>query len=157
MQLLCGRILVMIEKPDEQQLAAWRHFITAHATLIEIIDRDLAATGCIPLQWYDVLVELVEAPDRRLRMHELANRVVLSRSTLTRLVDRLEAEGLLARERSETDRRGANAVLTEKGLEALRQAWPVYARAIAHHFARHLSTDEAQTLAVVFRRMLEAI
>ena len=146
----------MIEKPDEARLTAWRQFITAHARLIEIIDAELVAAGCISLQWYDVLVELVEAPDRRLRMHELARRVVLSRSTLTRLVDRLEAEGLLARERSETDRRGANAVLTEKGLEALRQAWPVYARAIARHFARHLSTDEAQTLTAVFTRMLDA-
>src|SRR6266487_5523679 len=119
------------------QLTAWRLFITSHATLIEQIDRELSAAGCVPLQWYDVLVELHEAPDRRLRMSELARRVVLSRSSLTHLADRLEAKGMLTRERVGTDRRGAYAVLTDRGRDALRQAWPIYAQGIAQHFAQH--------------------
>jgi DNA-binding MarR family transcriptional regulator len=141
---------------DEARLAAWRAFITAHALLIDRIDRELAAAGCVPLHWYDVLIELVEAPDHRLRMHQLADQVVLSRSGLTRLVDRLETEGLLKRERSGTDRRGAYAVLTQKGRAALRQAWPVYARGIASHFARHLSVEEAGALTQALQRMLNA-
>jgi DNA-binding MarR family transcriptional regulator len=139
--------------PDENELAAWRAFLTAHAAVVERIDRELAAAGVVPLGWYDVLVELAEAPGRRLRMHELAERVVLSRSGLTRLVDRLEAAGLLRRERSGTDRRGAYAVLTDEGWAAFRRAWPVYARAIAAHFARYLSGEEARTLTAALERV----
>lgn len=139
---------------SKEQLAAWRAFITAHARLIEVIDSELDAAGCISLAWYDVLVELVEVPDRRLRMSELAVRVVLSRSTLTRLVDRLEAEGLLIRERSTTDRRGAYAVITDSGIAAMRKAWPVYAQGIATHFADYLAEHEARTLTLAMNRVL---
>jgi DNA-binding MarR family transcriptional regulator len=139
------------------QLAAWRLFITTHATLIGQIDQELAAAGCVPLQWYDVLVELHEAPDRRLRMAELARRVILSRSSLTHLADRLEREGLLARARVDTDRRGAYAVLTDHGYQALRAAWPIYARGIAQHFSRQLTEEELQTLSEVFQRLLTAV
>src|SRR5947209_4747658 len=116
------------EHLSDQHLAAWRAFLKAHAIIINRIDRDLAAAELPPLSTYDVLIELYEAPEHRLRMHELAQRVVLSRSGLTRLVDRLEAEGLLIRERSGADRRGAYAVVTEEGIAALRRTWPVYAR-----------------------------
>ena len=139
------------------QLTAWRLFITTHTTLIEQIDRELSVAGCVPLQWYDVLVELQEAPDRRLRMAELARRVILSRSSLTHLADRLEREGLLSRERVETDRRGAYAVLTDQGYQALRAAWPIYARGIVQHFSRHLTEAELQTLSDVFQRLLTAV
>ena len=113
------------EHLSEQHLAAWRTFLKAHATIINRIDHDLVAAERPPLSSYDVLIELYEVPEHRLRMHELAERVVLSRSGLTRLVDRLEAEGLLLRDRSGTDRRGAYAVITEQGIAALRQSWPV--------------------------------
>ena len=137
------------------QLAAWRSFITTHATIIERIDQDLAAAGCIPLHWYDVLVELVEAPEQQLRMSELARRVVLSRSTLTHLAARLEAMGLLRRERAANDRRGAYAVLTDEGRAALRKAWPIYAEGIANYFARHISTSEAILIHAALSRMLD--
>ena len=146
----------MTKDLDDATLAAWRSFITAHALVIEQIDRDLAAAGCVPLHWYDVLVELVEAPEERLRMHQLANQVVLSRSGLTRLVDRLEAAGLLRRERSGTDRRGAYAVLTAQGRAALRMAWPVYAHGISTYFARHLDPAHVGTLTTTFERVREA-
>jgi DNA-binding MarR family transcriptional regulator len=147
----------MTSSLDDEHLTAWRLFITAHARLIERIDRELAAAGCIPLAWYDVLVELVEAPEHRLRMSELAARVVLSRSTLTRLVDRLEAEGLLMRQRSTSDRRGAYAVLTDAGRAAMRTAWPIYARGIATYFAPHLSSGDAHTLTQSLTRVLNAL
>jgi len=146
----------MSEKLSAVHLAAWRHFITAHAQLIEQIDKELDAAGCVSLQWYDVLIELAEAPELRLRMSELAQKVVLSRSGLTRLVDRLEAEGLLRREACPTDRRGAFAVLTADGLAALRRAWPIYARGIAEHFARHLDDAEARTLTEALERVRAA-
>ncbi len=147
----------MTQALDHDHLTAWRLFITAHATLIDVIDRELTSADHIPLHWYDVLIELAEAPNHRLRMHELARSVVLSRSAVTRLVDRLEVAGLLFRQPDPTDRRGAFAVLTPAGLAALRQAWPVYAQAIQRHFARLLTDGEAQTLSTVFQRILDEI
>lgn len=137
------------------RLVAWRSFLTAHAALINQIERELLEAGVVPLSWYDVLFALYDAPGQRLRMSELATAIVLSRSGLTRLVDRLEAEGLLVRERLASDRRGAFAVLTDKGVEAMRRAWPVYAKGIEEHFARYLNDEEARILAKVFRRMIE--
>jgi DNA-binding MarR family transcriptional regulator len=141
---------------SEQHLAAWRTFLKAHATIIDRIDRDLVAAQRPPLSSYDVLIELYEAPERRLRMHELAERVVLSRSGLTRLVDRLEAEGLLTRDRCGTDRRGAFAVITEQGIAALQKTWPIYARGISEYFAQWLTLEEAQFLESALRRTLQA-
>ena len=138
---------------DKSRLIAWRSFLTAHAALINQIERELAEAGVVPLSWYDVLFALYDAPGQRLRMNELASAIVLSRSGLTRLVDRLETEGLLARERSVSDRRGAFAVLTEKGVAAMRKAWPVYAKGIDEHYARFLSDEEARIMTEVFQRM----
>jgi DNA-binding MarR family transcriptional regulator len=144
------------ERLSEQQLAVWRTFLKAHAIVVDRIDHDLVATERLPLSSYDVLIELYEAPSHRLRMHELAERVVLSRSGLTRLVDRLEAEGFLTRDRCGTDRRGAYAVLTEQGMAALRRAWPVYARGISQYFAQWLTPQEAQVLGSALERIIEA-
>lgn len=103
-----------------------------------------------------MLIELVEAPHNRLRLHELAQKVVLSRSGLTRLIDKLEHAGLLERQPAATDRRGAYAVLTDTGKEAVRQAWPVYAQGIARYFAPHMNEEEARIVHDVFSRMMTA-
>ena len=94
---------------------AWRGFLRAHATVLRALEADLQAEHELPLASYDVLVQLSESPDRRLRMTELADRVLLSRSGLTRLADRLEREGLLTREPCPSDARGTLAVLTDAG------------------------------------------
>jgi DNA-binding MarR family transcriptional regulator len=157
MQLLCGILQTMTkESLSEQHLAAWRTFLKAHAAIINLIERDLVAAKRPQLSTYDVLIELYEAPERRLRMHELAERVVISRSGLTRLVDRLATDGLLIRDRSGTDRRGAYAVITELGIAALQQTWPIYAKGIAEYFAQWLTLDEAQILESAFKRILQA-
>jgi DNA-binding MarR family transcriptional regulator len=137
-----------------QHLEAWRLLLTAHARLIAAVDARLSAEDRIPLQSYDVLIELYEAQNRSLRMSDLAQRVLLSRSGLTRLVDRLENEGLLRREIDPQDRRGFFAVLTDAGLAAMRAAWPVYQAGIVEHFARHLSDDDAAALARMLSRMI---
>lgn len=147
----------MTEKLDDLHLTAWRNLITAHALLIDTIDRELSEAEKVPLQWYDVLIELYEAPDHRLRMTELARKVVLTKSTVSRLVDRLEAEGLLTRETAPTDGRGAYAVLTDKGHQALRDAWHVYAKGIKTHFAQHLNDDETETFVRVFQKIIDHI
>jgi hypothetical protein len=100
---------------DEGRVAAWRALITANVLVLEKIERALAGAGLPPLGWYDVLLELSGAPGGRLRMHELARAVVLSRSGLTRLVDRLEGAGLLRREPDPADRRGSYAEITDEG------------------------------------------
>jgi DNA-binding MarR family transcriptional regulator len=145
----------MSEKLNDQHLNAWRRFITAHAKLIDSINREMLEADVIPLHWYDVLIELYEAPERRLRLSELARKVVLSKSGLTRLVDKLADAGLLARQSSPEDGRGAYAVLTDAGLASMRQAWPVYARGIQSNFAQYLSVEEAEIMVVVFERMLQ--
>ena len=100
---------------EPEALDAWRVFLNAHAAVVERIERALAEAELPPLGWYDVLWALYRAPEQKLRMHELAPQVVLSRSGLVRLVDRVEAAGLVERERCLTDRRGAYAVLTPDG------------------------------------------
>lgn len=142
-----------VDEPDEARLAAWRALLNAHAAAVGAIERDLAAAGAMPLTWYDVLVALAEAPGGRLRMHELAERIVLSRSGLTRLADRLEAAGYLRREPCPDDRRGTVAVLTVAGRAAQQDAWPAYARGIAARFARFLGPDEAAAVAAALARV----
>jgi len=152
MWYICG----MMQRVDHTQLKTWRAFITAHALVIDLIERELAEAGQLPLSSYDVLLALVEAPNRRLRMHELAQAVVLSRSGLTRLVDRLEQEGLLRRDRSGSDRRATYAVLTLKGFRAFRRAWPIYAQGILTHFLRHLTEQEGHILTEALEKVIVA-
>ena len=141
---------------NEAGLQAWARFLAVHATLVERIEAALAAAGFPPLGWYDVLWELEKADGGRLRMNELAHAVVLSRSNLTRLVDRLETAGLTTRERCADDRRGAYAAITASGREMRRRMWPVYRKQIESLFAAHLTLKEAQALAVVMSKMLHA-
>ena len=138
------------------QHGAWHTFLATHAVLVERINRRLIGEELLPLEWYDVLLSLDKAPDQRLRMSELAAAVLLSRSGLTRLVDRLEAAGLLRREHCRTDRRGSFAVLTEAGTASLRQTWPEYSRGIFEQFGSHLSDAEATQLTELLMRMLSA-
>lgn len=136
--------------------SVWPLFLTAHAVLVERIEARLAGAGLPPLAWYDVLWALERAPERRLRMSELADHVVLSRSNLTRLVDRLEEGGLVARERSEEDRRGAYAVITTEGREVRRKMWPTYEAGIREVFDSQLGEAEARPMAAALQRMLDA-
>ena len=104
----------------------------------------------MPLAWYDVLLTLAQAPERRLRMAQLADRVLLSRSGLTRLVDRLEREGLVRREPSPDDARGTYTVLTAAGLRRLRGAVPLHLAGVAAALAvafRRRRVDDAGPLA----------
>ena len=134
-------------------LSAWRHFLTAHATVVSEIDARLRDAGQIPLNWSDVLIELYEAPTQRLRMSEVADRVLLTRSGLTRLVDKLEQEGYLRRELDPKDRRSFYAVITPQGIAAMRGAWPIYRESINTLFAAHLGEEEAAMLVRIFAKI----
>lgn len=143
----------MPARPDPRRLDAWRAFLRAHAVVTDTLDRELQAERDLPLAWYDVLLNLSEADDGRLRMRDLADRVMLSRSGLTRLVDRMATAGLVSRRPDPDDRRGTLACLTDAGMQTLRRAAPVHLRGVQEHFARHIGDDEA----LVLRQALERV
>ena len=134
--------------PGPIALRAWRTFLTAHARVTEILERELESEAGMQLSWYDVLVQLSEAEENRLRMHELAHLVLLSRAGLTRLVDRMTTAGLVERAPCPEDRRGLFVHMTLAGREALEAAAPVHMRGIELHFARHIPEAEQQRLMV---------
>ncbi|MEO7980530.1 MAG: MarR family transcriptional regulator [Sporichthyaceae bacterium] len=140
---------------SEPQMLAWRRFLRAHALVTRRLEHDLLTEQRLPLASYDVLVQLVEAPERRLRMSGLAERVLLSRSGLTRLVDRLEREGLVRREACDEDARGLFTVLTDAGLERLREASPVHLRGVAEHAMGRLDDAEAAALAGLLAKLVD--
>jgi DNA-binding MarR family transcriptional regulator len=107
---------------DTPGIGAWRSFLTAHARITKRLDEELQAAHGLSLAEYDALLQIAHAPGRRVRMNVLAERVILSRSGITRLVDRLEADGSVERIACATDARGQEAVLTHAGLERLRSA-----------------------------------
>ena len=133
---------------------AWRTFLRAHATIVRALEAELLAEHDLPLASYDVLVQLSESPDSRLRMTELADRVLLSRSGLTRLADRLEREGLISREPCPSDARGTLAVLTDAGLARLREAWPTHLRGVEQHVTGRLTADEIEQLAALLSKIV---
>ena len=130
----------------DPRLTAWSTFLRAHARVVRELERELQAEQRLALTDYDVLVQLSVADDRRLRMSELADRLLLSRSGVTRLVDRLVAEGLVERTTCETDRRGQWAALTDAGYERLRAASPTHLRGVAEHFLDRLSPGDLGNL-----------
>jgi DNA-binding MarR family transcriptional regulator len=137
--------------PAEQ--TAWRRFLRAHATVVRALEAEMLAEHDLPLASYDVLVQLSEAPDRRLRMTELADRVLLSRSGLTRLADRLARDGLIAREPCPSDARGTLAVLTDAGLQRLRAAWPTHLRGVEQHVTSRLTAQEVEQLGALMGKL----
>jgi DNA-binding MarR family transcriptional regulator len=138
--------------PDEDALAAWRSFLGAHAHLTRRISRDLAAAGLPDLGWYDLLWAIYRQPDRRLRVKDLAEEVVLSPTAMSRFVDRVAAAGYVRRDVDPDDRRALRIAITDDGVDLLRRMWPVYERAIEEHFAAHLGRS-ALRLRTVFERM----
>lgn len=132
------------------RMRAWRSFLEAYAVVIPRIERLLDSQVGLPFTWYDVLFQLSCAPGQRLLMHELADAVLLSRSGLTRSVDRIEAAGLVARRPIPGNRRSTYVVLTDAGRERLDQAFPVVTRAIGEYFTRHLNEEEAAVVLRIF-------
>ncbi len=134
----------------DPRLDAWRAFLQAHARLFRRLDEELRAEHGISLPEYDALLQIANAPDRRLRMSRLASRVLLSKSGVTRLVDRLVTDGLVERTQCSSDARGAEAAITTDGLARLRAAAPTHLRGIDAYF---ISAVESSDLAVLERAM----
>jgi DNA-binding MarR family transcriptional regulator len=133
--------------------AAWRAYLRGHATVTRALEADLLAGPRLSLASYDVLVQLAEAPGRRLRMTELADAVLLSRSGVTRLVDRLERDGLVVRAPVAEDGRGVAATLTDCGLDRLRGASRTHLEGVARHFAARLDAADLAELRRISDRL----
>ena len=134
----------------------WGALLKVHAALVPRLDRELQEAHGLPLTWYDVLLELNAAPDRRLTMGQLGSVTAVSRTRVSRVVDEMVRPGLVARERNPDDGRSAFAALTPAGRAALRKAAPTYIAAVHREFADHLTEQEAETLAGALRKVLAA-
>jgi DNA-binding MarR family transcriptional regulator len=140
-------------KKEDPGVEAFGAFLRAHAVVLRKLEDELEGGGGVPLGWYDVLLTLERAAGRRLRMQELGDAVVLSRSRVSRIVDELERQGFVTRESCETDRRVVYASITRPGRVALRHAIPSHLRAIDTYFSSVLTDDELMTI----RRALERV
>jgi DNA-binding MarR family transcriptional regulator len=138
---------------DDDGVLAWSAFLRAHAATVRRIENEVEREAHLSLGWYDVLLELNAAPGRRLRMQELGERAVLSRSRVSRLVDELVVAALVERQANPDDRRSSYAVVTEEGRRVLRRAAPVYLSAIRRHFVSALTPQQL----VAVREAMEAV
>ena len=136
------------------ELGAWRGFLRVHAALVKSLDAELASAHDLPLSSYEVLLTLEAAPGRKRRMSELADSVLLSRSGMTRLVDRLERDGLLERDHCTADGRGCFAVLTDKGQRVLDTARPTHLGGVRERFLSQFGEEELTILAAWWERVL---
>ena len=136
------------------ELGAWRGLLRVHSALVKALDAELIAVHSLPLTSYEVLINLQAAPDRRRRMAELADSVLLSRSGTTRLVDRLERDGLLERDTCDSDGRGCFAVLTDRGEELLKRARATHLEGVRERFLRHFDPAEHEQMAAWWNRVL---
>jgi DNA-binding MarR family transcriptional regulator len=136
-----------------EELTFWRLLQRVQVRVTRALENELLLEHDLSLPAYEVLAQLSEAPQRRLRMNDLADRVLLSRSGLTRLIDRLQGEGLVCREACQSDARGLYAVLTDAGAKRLAAAAPTYLRAIRAHFFDLFDEAELRRCADVLTRV----
>ena len=144
-----------IPGPRDPRLETWRTFLVAHAQVRRQLERELQAEQSLGLGEYEVLLLLTRADERRLRMSDLADRLGLSRSGVTRLVDRLQGDSLVERASCDTDRRGSWAMLTDAGHARLRRASPTHLRGVGEHFLNRIPANELDALQRTLDRVLE--
>lgn len=139
-----------------ERLKTWRLLLETYDAVVDLLEDELMRQQGFPLTWYDVLVQLNEAPGGRLRMVDLADALLVSRSGLTRLVDAMERADLIRRHRSTSDRRVINVELRPAGRERMRGAWPVLRRMLEEHFSRHLTDGEVRVLGSALSKIAAA-
>jgi DNA-binding MarR family transcriptional regulator len=144
-------------KLSPEERAAWSGFIRAHSSIVRELDAELRAAHGLPLSSFDVLVQLSLASNGRMQMHELAEAVHISRSGLTRLVDRLERQGLIERHRGERDPRRVFACITRPGHERLAETTPTHLAGVRRRFLERLSLNQVEQLAVVWDQLLGSV
>lgn len=142
---------------DAPGIGAWRSFLVAHARVTRRLDDELQAAHGLSLAEYDALLQIATAPNRHIRMNVLAERVILSRSGITRLVDRLEAQGCVERLACETDARGQEAALTPLGLDRLRSAASTHLDGVRRYFLDRLDEPDLAALEAALRRVADPL
>ncbi len=142
------------DSAGDRRATAWRAFLRAHATVIGELEQEMEEGEGLPLTWYDILVNLECAPNCRLRMQALADSILLSRSGLTRLLDRMATAGLVRREPCSEDRRGTYAALTDQGRQALEKAAPGHLAGVDRHFLSKLGDDDIEALILAFGKVV---
>lgn len=145
----------MTTRPTSARLDIFGSFLRVHQQVSEALNKNLLKERGISLPWYDVLLHLSASDEGRLRLQDLADRVLYSRSGLTRLIDRMEKAGLVSREPCPDDKRGTFAVLTAPGKRELRRSAPTHLRAIEEHFFSKLSEDEIASLGAAMGNVLK--
>jgi DNA-binding MarR family transcriptional regulator len=153
---VCNKNLFIVSMPADPvslQVDAWAALLVFQSRLIRQVERALERRGLIPLTFYDVLLQLRGAPGRSLRFRDLQTEIVLSRSALSRCVDRMVSAGLVAKDECPEDPRGMIVRLLPAGKAALKAAWPVYREQILANFGRHFSDEELQFLADRFEKL----
>jgi DNA-binding MarR family transcriptional regulator len=141
-----------LSSPSPERLRAWRLFFESALALSDVLEVELKRDAGLPLPWYDAMVQLEEAPDG-LRMNELADRILYSKSSLTRVIDRMEEAGLVRRVRPENDRRSIFVFLTDQGRETMEHARRHHRHGIEQHFARHLADSDVKALVRAFEKI----
>ena len=139
----------------DDRIAAWAALLRTHAAVLPKLERALIPSG-LPLTWYDVLLVVNAAPDRRLRMSELGRQAVVSRERVSRVVTELEQHGLIARQPNPDDKRSWFAAITPEGRARLRDAAPTYLAAVEQHFLSHLSDSEIRVLTKALGKLVAA-
>jgi DNA-binding MarR family transcriptional regulator len=142
----------LLSSPTPERLRAWRLFFESALALIDVLDGDFVREIGFPVQWYDVLVHLEEAPSG-LRMNELADKILYSKSGLTRIVDRMEKAGLVRRYRPENDRRSIFVLQTAAGRQAMERARPLHHRWIEQNFSSLLADTDIRALTRAFEKV----
>ena len=137
-----------------QELRAWRGLLRVHSRIVKTLDTELEAEHGLGVTTYEVLLYLADAPEGQMRMHDLASSVLLSRSGLTRLVDRLERDGCIERRTCESDARGSFAVITPAGRSRLNEARRTHLDGVRRHFLDHLSGEEQDRLGELWERLI---
>ncbi|TLP55205.1 MarR family transcriptional regulator [Microbispora tritici] len=138
--------------PHEQR--AWRAHLAAHRLLFLQLDRELQGSG-LSLNDYEILVNLSESPGRRMRMSELADATIQSRSRLSHQISRMEAAGLVTREECEDDRRGTFAVLTDQGWETIRRVAPDHVDSVRRHFIDLMTPEQVSELEQIYAPVID--
>jgi DNA-binding MarR family transcriptional regulator len=134
-----------LSTPSPEGLRAWRLYFESALALVDVLDAELESEAGIPLRWYDALVHLEETPDG-LRMNELAERILYSKSGFTRVIDRMEDAGLVRRVRPQNDRRSVFVLMTEQGRETMERARRLHRQGIEEHFSGHLAESDIKAL-----------
>ena len=141
---------------DEERLDAWMALLHAQHAVTESVEAAVLAAAGIPLAWHEVLSRLARAPDGAARMQELAAAALLTKSGITRLIDRMEQAGVVRRTACDDDRRGTYAVLTARGRRVLERSQAAFLESIHERFSRHLSDRDVRDLVRVLGRLLDA-